>query len=244
MNDSPGNPSKATHLGGAGEGAGAPAPAPDRPAAAAEQELISALRRGEEAAFVELVNRYQSALKRVARIYVSSPAVVEEVVQETWLGVLQGIQRFEGRSSLKTWIFTILANRARTRGERESRSIPFSALVSEEASGNDPAVDADQFRDAADQWPGHWRTPLRKWGSSPESQLLSAEAMSHMQKAIDALPQAQKLVVSLRDVKEWSAEEVCNVLHITETNQRVLLHRGRSKVRRALESYLKERSVK
>ncbi len=225
-----------------GEAAAAPAPEPSR--AAAEEELVSALRRGEEAAFVELINRYQSVLKRVARIYVSSPAVVEEVVQETWLGVLQGIHRFEGRSSLKTWIFTILANRARTRGERESRSVPFSALVSEEASGSDAAVDPEQFRDAADQWPGHWRTPLRKWGSSPESQLLSAEAMSHLQKAIDALPQAQKLVVNLRDVKEWSAEEVCNVLHITETNQRVLLHRGRSKVRRALESYLKERSVK
>ncbi len=202
-----------------------------------ELQLIEALRGGDERAFEELVRMYQAALVRVAQIYVSSRAVAEEVVQETWLAVLNGIDRFEGRSSLKTWIFRILANRAKTRAEREGRTIPFSALRN---PGGVPesAVDADCFLDPEHpRWPGHWATPPTHW---PEEQLLGQEAQRVIDEAIERLPAAQRAVITLRDVQGWSGEEVCNALELTETNQRVLLHRARSKVRRALEEYLSE----
>jgi RNA polymerase sigma-70 factor, ECF subfamily len=202
-----------------------------------ELQLVEALRAGDERAFEQLIRMYQAALVRVAQIYVSSRAVAEEVVQETWLAVLNGIDRFEGRSSLKTWIFRILANRAKTRAERERRTIPFSALRNPEGVP-EPAVDADRFRDPEDpRWPGHWASPSTDW---PEDRMLADETQAVIADAIERLPAAQRAVITLRDVQGWSADEVCNALELTETNQRVLLHRARSKVRRALEEYLSE----
>ena len=200
-----------------------------------ETKLLAALRDGDEAAFRELVSMYHSSLLRVAQIYVSSRAQAEEVVQETWLAVLQGLDRFEGRSSLKTWIFSILANRAKTRAVRERRTIPFSALNPERVP--EPAVDPERFRDAEDpRWPGHWASPPQPW---PDDKLVAAETRGKLAGAIDALPGNQRAVISLRDLEGWSSEEVCNALGISETNQRVLLHRARAKVRTALEEYLR-----
>jgi len=203
----------------------------------AEMQLVEALRSGDERAFEELVRMHQAALVRVAQIYVSSRSVAEEVVQETWLAVLNGIDRFEGRSSLKTWIFRILANRAKTRAKRESRTIPFSALRQPEGVP-EPAVDADRFQDPEHpRFPGHWASPPTDW---PEERLLGEETQRVIEDAIERLPASQRAVITLRDVQGWSAEEVCNALELSETNQRVLLHRARSKVRRALEEYLSE----
>lgn len=202
-----------------------------------EMQLVEALRSGDELAFEELIRMYHGALLRVAQIYVSSRAVAEEVVQETWLAVLNGIDRFEGRSSLKTWIFRILANRAKTRAEREGRTIPFSALRNPEGVP-EPAVDADRFQDPEHpRYPGHWASPPTDW---PEARLLGDETQRLIEEAIKRLPASQRAVIALRDVQGWSAEEVCNALELSETNQRVLLHRARSKVRRALEEYLSE----
>lgn len=200
----------------------------------AESQLIAALRAGDEDAFAEMTRAYNGSLVRVAQIYVSGRAVAEEVVQETWLAVLDGLDRFEGRSSLKTWIFRILTNKAKTRAKRERRTIPFSEL--EPSRVPEPALEPERFRGADDpRWPGHWATPPQAW---PEDRLLSAETRDRLAAAIDGLPGGQRAVISLRDVEGWSAEEVCNALELSETNQRVLLHRARSKVRKALEGYL------
>lgn len=176
---------------------------------------------------------------RIARGIVGE-ALAEEVAQEAWLGVLQGIDRFEGRSALRTWILRIVVNRARTRRERERRSLPFSALVSAEAAPGEPAVDPDRFLGPDhDRWPGHWAAAPAAWRGG-EERLLAREARELLSRAIDALPPGQRTVVSLRDVEGWSAGEVCNALDITETNQRVLLHRGRARLRAALDDYLGE----
>jgi RNA polymerase sigma-70 factor (ECF subfamily) len=206
-----------------------------RPAegAADDAALLAALRAGDEAAFEALIARYHGALLRLAQLYVPSRAVAEEVVQETWLGVLKGLNSFEGRASLKTWIFRILLNRARTRGQRESRSLPFSALWSPDADSGEPAVEPEWFQD--DGW---WGPHPRGWSEVPEQRLLSQETRAVVQQAIDALPPSQREVITLRDIEGWTSEEVRNALSISETNQRVLLHRARSKVRRALEQYL------
>jgi len=201
-----------------------------------EEQIIAALKRGDERAFVQLVERHQSLMLRVARRYVRSGAVAEEVVQETWLGVLNGIERFEGRASLKTWIFRILTNRALTRAEREGRMVPFSSIGDDDDDG--PAVDPDRFRPAGDRWPGGWKSFPPSWDTLPEERLLARETLSFVGEAIAELPERQHLVIVLRDVEGWSAEEVCQSLEISEANQRVLLHRARSKVRRCLESYL------
>jgi RNA polymerase sigma-70 factor, ECF subfamily len=198
-----------------------------------DASLVERLRARDEAAFEEVVHRYHPSLLRFARQFVPTAALAEDVVQETWLGVLKGIDGFEGRSSLKTWIFRILANTAKTRAQREGRSIPFSTL-DEGEGGFEPAVERDRFLGT-----GHWATPPRAW---PEERLLSAETRSILEQAIAALPPTQRVVVSLRDVEGWSADEVRNALEVSETNQRVLLHRGRAKVRRALEQYLTEDS--
>lgn len=204
-----------------------------------EMALIEALRRGEESAFVTLVGRYHQSLLRMASVYVSSRAAAEDVVQETWLGVLRGLDRFEGRSSLKTWIFRILINRAKTRGERESRSIPFSALASTDDDAGEPAVEPERFLlPDHPRWPGHWASFPSDWDELPEQLLLSAETRAVVQRAVDALPPSQREVITLRDIEGWTSDDVCNALVISETNQRVLLHRARSKVRRALEQYL------
>jgi len=192
--------------------------------------VVAALRRGDEAAFASLIERYQPSLLRLAMAYVATPEQAEDAVSETWLGVLNGIDRFEGRSSLKTWIFRILVNRAKTKGVREHRSVPFSALD----GGGEPeaAVDPERFRDGA------WSAPPASWEGVPEDRLLSAETRALVGGAIAALPEMQRAVITLRDVRGFTAPETCEVLGITEANQRVLLHRARSKVRARLEDYL------
>jgi RNA polymerase sigma-70 factor, ECF subfamily len=209
-------------------------------APADEARLVDALRRGDEASFMELVDLYSAALLRLALVYVRSRAVAEEVVQETWLGVIRGINSFEGRSSLKTWIFRILANQAKTKAQREGRTVPFSSLESELDSA-EPAVAPERFAEAGHgRWPNHWATPPASWDGIPEDRLLSSETLSRIQAAIHALPDAQRAVITLRDVEGWPSDEVCQLLSISEANQRVLLHRARSKVRGALEEYLGE----
>ena len=197
-----------------------------------DEQLLERLRSGDQEAFAELVRRYSPLLLRVARMYVPTQAAAEDVVQETWLGVVRGIDRFEGRSSLKTWLFRIAANRAKTRGERERRSVPFASLAAREAGNDDPAVDADRF--AQD---GAWASPPRRWEDSPEHSLESSEAVDRITAAIDELPPMQRMVITMRDVEGWPSDEVRNALDISETNQRVLLHRARSRVRAALEDY-------
>ena len=203
----------------------------------ADRALVALLRAGDEAAFMMLVERYHGQLVRVAMMYVASRDVAEDVAQETWLGVLKGLERFEGRSSLRTWIFRILANIARTRGVREARSVPFSALAHEEVDREEAAVDPARFQSGGES-AGAWLLAPTHWDELPESALTSAETLALVRTAIDALPPAQRQVIQLRDIDGWAAEEVCNVLELSETNQRVLLHRARSKVRRALEVYL------
>jgi RNA polymerase sigma-70 factor, ECF subfamily len=201
-----------------------------------EEELVAALRTGDETAFVALVDRYHASLVRLARMYVRQPSVAEEVAQETWLAVLNGIDRFEGRSTLKTWLFRILTNRAKTRGERESRSVPFSSI----GDPDEPAVDPDSFRTEGDQYPGGWKEFPTPWEGDPEERLLAGEARALILDAIEQLPSNQRAVITLRDIEGFDADDVCNVLELSDTNQRVLLHRARSKVRRALEQYLGE----
>jgi RNA polymerase sigma-70 factor, ECF subfamily len=200
-----------------------------------ERELVAALRRGDEAVFMRLVEEYGPALLRVARMYVPSAAVAEEVVQETWIGVLNGIDRFEGRSSLKTWIFRILVNIAKTRGERERRSVPFSSAAG--AAADEPSVDPERFLPPGDERARAWALGPTPW-PGPEESLLAGETRELILEAIDRLPPAQRVVITLRDVDGWSSEEVRNALELSETNQRVLLHRARSKVRRAIEQHL------
>jgi RNA polymerase sigma-70 factor, ECF subfamily len=199
--------------------------------------LARSLRAGDEQAFAELVARYHASLLRVAMIYVRNRSVAEEVVQETWLGVLEGLERFESRSLLKTWIFRILTNRAKTRATRERRTIPFSALASEDDEEG-PSVEAERFLSGDTRWAGHWASPPRSWRATPEGRLVSKETLALIRSAIDALPPMQAQVITLRDVEGWSSDEVCALLDLSEANQRVLLHRARSKVRAALERYL------
>jgi RNA polymerase sigma-70 factor (ECF subfamily) len=199
--------------------------------------VIAALRAGDEGVFAELMRMYNTSLLRVAQIYVASRVVAEDVVQDTWIAVLKGIDRFEGRSSLKTWIFRILTNIAKTRGQREGRTVPFSALERPETVP-EPAVDPSRFLPADhERWPGHWASKPEPW---QEERLLAGETRAVVERAIDQLPPAQRAVISLRDIEGWSAEEARNALGVSETNQRVLLHRARSKVRQALEDYLSE----
>lgn len=182
---------------------------------------------------MSLVERLQPMMLRVARMYVSSQAVAEEVVQEAWLGVLQGIDRFESRSSLRTWILRIVSNIAKSRGQREGRSVPFASLAGDDLDA--PAFDPDRFLGAGEEWAGHWSTLPTDWRGLPETRLTSSETLDAVRRAIDALPPMQAQVIRLRDVLGWSSEEVRNALELSETNQRVLLHRARAKVRAALE---------
>jgi RNA polymerase sigma-70 factor, ECF subfamily len=202
-----------------------------------ETALVAAIRRGDEEAFAKLVDELSPALLRLAMTYVPSRAVAEEVVQDTWLGVINGIDRFEGRSSLRTWIYRILLNTARTRGRRERRTLPFSYFRRRaEEGGDEPAVEPERFQGRRGEQPGAWARPPVEW-SSPEDVLAGAEARRVMLEAIAALPPRQREVITLRDIQGLSAEEARNALDVSETNQRVLLHRARSKVRAALERY-------
>jgi RNA polymerase sigma-70 factor, ECF subfamily len=201
-----------------------------------DARLITALSRGEADAFAELVDRHSRAMVRVAMAYVPSRAAAEEVVQETWIAVMRGIDGFEGRSSVKTWIFRILTNLAMRSGTRERRSVPFSALGTAEDSG-EPSVDPDRFLPADHElFPGHWAIMPARW-PTPEEGLLARETREVIAAAIAELPVAQRTVVALRDVEGWSSEEVREALEISAGNQRILLHRARSRVRNAIESY-------
>jgi RNA polymerase sigma-70 factor (ECF subfamily) len=207
------------------------------PAHASDDELLEALRHGDERAYVALVRRYGGLMQRVALTYVRTPAVAEEVVQETWCAVLTGLERFEGRAALKTWLFRILTNRAKTRGQREARTVPMSCVGGDD-DGDGPAVDPDRFLPADHaQWPGHWAAGPAPWSTMPHERLLAREVRSHIRAAIDTLPERQQAVIVLRDVEGWPPEEVCDTLNLSEVNQRVLLHRARSKVRAELERY-------
>ena len=203
-----------------------------------DEELLLDLRRRDERAFTTLVDRYHARLVRLAGLFVDSQAVAEEVAQETWIGVLQGIDRFEGRSSFRTWLFRILTNQARRRGQREARSLPFAAFSALDDAGEvEPAVAPEWFLPAGEEWAGHWVSFPASWRETPEERFLSHEMRALVQQAIDALPPNQRIVITMRDVEGLPSAEVCNALGISETNQRVLLHRARSKVRGQLDQY-------
>jgi len=199
--------------------------------------VVAALRDGDEHVFAELVTAYSNPLLRLAQDFVRTHSVAEEVVQETWLAVFEGIDRFEGRSSLKTWLFRILVNKAKSRGAREARTVPFSSLA---PTDDESAVPEDRFRGPDNQWAGHWASPPRALDTYPEHRLLAREVRGRIGQALEALPDSQRVVVTLRDVAGWDADEVCETLGLSEGNQRVLLHRGRAKLRAALEQYLDE----
>jgi RNA polymerase sigma-70 factor (ECF subfamily) len=190
-----------------------------------DQVLLDRLRAGDERAFEMLVARYDGGLRRVARTFVRTPSAVDDVVQETWLGVLRGLQRFEGRSSLRTWMFSILVNQARARARRDARSLPFSALETEDR----PTVDPAAF--AAD---GRWASAPPRLDGDPETGLLSGELREQLRRAVEELSDEQRAVITLRDLIGCSAAEVCELLEISDGNQRVLLHRARTRVRGAL----------
>ena len=193
--------------------------------------IVESLRRGDEAAFLALVNKHHSAMLRVASSYVSSAAVAEEVVQEAWLGVLKGLSSFEGRSSLRSWIFGILANCAKSRGVREARSTPFSAF--DDPDEDEASVDPSRFLGSDHpRWPGHWASPPEAWA---DEKVAARETTAFIADEIERLPPVQRQVVTLRDVEGWSSAEICAALKISEANERVLLHRARSRIRAALE---------
>jgi RNA polymerase sigma-70 factor (ECF subfamily) len=213
-----------------------PADVHTRDATQDESELLARLRAGDERAFAELVDRCHPTMLAVAQAHVRSRAVAEEVVQEAWMGVIRGVDGFEGRSSLKTWIIRIVVNTAKTRGVREARSVPFASLAAE--GEGEPAVDADRFRGPGDQYPGGWKVFPANWHQLPDENLHQRRALDLIVATIAALPPAQRSVIRMRDVEGCSAEEVCEALELSEGNQRVLLHRARSRVRAALEQHL------
>jgi len=214
-------------------------PSSDRPTRwpADETVLVAALRAGDESVFAQLISAYGDAMTRVAAGIVSSRAVAEEVVQETWLAVFTGIHRFEGRSSLRTWIFRILMNTANTQRARDARSVPFTDL-GPELSSDEPPVAPERFLPPDHRWPSGWATPPSSWAEDPEARLLSAETLDVIRRAIAVLPPGQRAVVMLRDVEGWTPEEVSEALGLSRGNQRVLLHRARSRIRAALELWM------
>jgi RNA polymerase sigma-70 factor, ECF subfamily len=201
--------------------------------------LVELLRAGDETAFMMLIDELGPSMHRVARMFVSSDAVADEVVQEAWLGVLRGLDGFEGRSSLRTWIFRILVNTAKTRGKRESRSVPFAALMGDDL--DEPSFDPARFLSSGEA-AGSWSTLPFDWRGMPEDRAEATETLRVVAGAIAMLPPMQAEVIRLRDVLGWSSEEVRNALDISETNQRVLLHRARAKVRSALEEHFRMES--
>jgi RNA polymerase sigma-70 factor (ECF subfamily) len=208
----------------------APSDSSQRPRAPRdEDDLLEALRGGDERAFTELVERWSGAMLRIASSHVGSRAVAEEVVQEAWLTVLRDLHRFEGRSALRTWVLGIVVNLARSRGRAERRSVPLPMDAGE------PVVDPARFRPSDHpRWPGHWALAPAPW-SAPEEALLAAETRTAVLEAIAALPPTQREVLVLRDLEGFTASETCNVLGLGDTNQRVLLHRARSRVRQTIE---------
>lgn len=202
-----------------------------------EPSLLKSLHGGDEDAFAWLVQQYHSSLKRLAWTYVQNERLADEITQETWVAVLKGLKRFEGRSSLKTWIFTILTNKAKTLGQREKRIMTFSEM--DDTFNANPTVDSVRFRPSnSETFAGHWVQDPSSWEDIPEKQIMSQETLNMVRQAISTLPDNQRVVITLRDIEEFSSDEVCNILGISETNQRVLLHRARAKVRGELEKHL------
>jgi RNA polymerase sigma-70 factor (ECF subfamily) len=201
-----------------------------------DEALVAGVPSGDEADFADLVGDWSRSMLVVAQDFVSTEASAEEVVQDTWLAVLRGIDRFEGRSSLRTWVYRILVNTAKTRGVRESRTVPWSSLGGEDAG---PTVDPARFRDADDQYPGGWVSFPQEWRSS-EGDVLAGELRTLVRSAFDDLPDRQRVVITLRDVMGHSSDEVCHLLDISGANQRVLLHRARASVRARLAPYLEQ----
>lgn len=193
-----------------------------------DAELVRRLRAGDEQAFRDLVRALHGVLITVARAFVGSRGAAEEVVQDTWMAVIAGLDQFEGRSSLRTWIGSVLVNRAKTRGARERRAVPFSSLSPEDAE----PIEAERFGAR-----GFWSAPPPAWERAPEAAVLRREACAQIERELASLPATQATIVMLRDVEGWDADEVCAALEITEANQRVLLHRGRARLRAALERY-------
>lgn len=204
--------------------------------ASSDAELVLGLRRRDEAAFTALVGRYHGSLVRLASSFVHDPALAEEIAQDAWLRVLDGIDGFEGRSSLKTWLFQIVVNRSKSLGGREARSVPFSAM-----GDGDPSVPAERFLDDSHpRWAGHWAAAPARW---PEDRVVGDETREVIETAIGELPPLQRAVITLRDIDGAGAGETCAALGLSDGNQRVLLHRARSHVRRALEHYLGEEAA-
>src|SRR3954469_9098420 len=204
---------------------------------AAQVELLDRLRAGDRTAFAELVDAWSPMLLRVARLHVSTHASAEEVVQETWLAVIRQLDRFEGRSSLRTWVFRILENQARTRGVREARAVPWSWAFGDDREDGEPTVDRARFRGSDDPWAGGWSVDGRpaRWEPPPEDAAMAAEVRRELGAALDELPARQRTVVELRDVHGLTSDEVCERLGVTPGNQRILLHRGRARLRARLE---------
>jgi RNA polymerase sigma-70 factor (ECF subfamily) len=202
---------------------------------------VRGLRAREENAFVEVVDRYSGAMLRVARLYVRNEAVAEEIVQDAWLNVLKSVEGFQGRSSLRTWILVILGNCARKRLEKERRSVPVADL---EPAANEPSVPSDRFFPSTHpRWAGMWSTLVDTWDNVPDEELLGSEAREQLRRAIEELPPRYGTVFMLRDVEGWSGPEVSTLLDISLENQRVLLHRARTRIRAALEGYFEQRTA-
>jgi RNA polymerase sigma-70 factor, ECF subfamily len=206
----------------------------------AQAELLERLRSGDRTAFAELVDTWSPMLLRVALLHVSTRASAEEVVQETWLAVIRQLDRFEGRSSLRTWVFRILENQARSRGVRDARTLPWSSAFGDDTADEDagPTVDPTRFAGPGERWPGHWTSAGRPvtWEPPPEDAVAAAEVRRELRNALDELPTRQRTVLELRDVHGLTSEEVCARLHLSPANQRILLHRGRARLRQRLET--------
>jgi RNA polymerase sigma-70 factor (ECF subfamily) len=201
----------------------------------ADTVIVARLRARDESMFAALLDAWSPGMLRVARVYVADEHAAQDVVQEAWLGVLRGIAGFEFRASLRTWAYRILVNRAISRGSRDARVIPASSLTPT-AEDYAPTVDPARFRGSDDPYPGHWRSHPARW-PTPESELLAQETRRYLAAALQQLPTRQRIVVTLRDVEGYSSEQVCEILEISQANQRVLLHRARAALRTALEGH-------
>jgi RNA polymerase sigma-70 factor, ECF subfamily len=204
-----------------------------------EEQVLAQLRDGDEEAFCALVRRHSPSMTRVAMAFVSRRAVAEEVVQETWLNVVRGLDGFEAKSSLRTWIYAILGNCARRKAEQEQRLVPLPELAADEAAGDDLGVSRDRFFEEG-RWSGMWSSAVPPWHDLPEERLLTSELRTTLLEAIEALPRMQRAVITLRDVEGWPPEEVCEYLGVADGNQRVLLHRARAATRAAIERHFEE----
>jgi RNA polymerase sigma-70 factor (ECF subfamily) len=202
-----------------------------------ESELLAALRAGDEAAFSRIVSDWSRPMLALARGFVSTEASAEEVVQETWLAVIKGLDRFEGRSALRTWVYRILVNTAKSRGVREHKTLPWSSIAGEDSG---PSLDPALFQGAGEAYPRHWRAAPSAWPQdvAVEGSVLAGEVRGELRNAVDALPDRQRIVITMRDVLGHSSDEVCELLEISQANQRVLLHRARTAVRAGLATYL------